>query len=57
MLALMGHVSRAMLERYSHIRIVAKHDAVAGMRLRPQGVISRVLPVNPPVATAGEVIQ
>ena len=55
MLALMGHVSRAMLERYSHIRIVAKHDAVAGMRLRP--VISRVLPVNPPVATAGEVIQ
>jgi integrase len=34
MLALMGHMSRAMLERYSHIRIAAKRDAVAGIRLR-----------------------
>ena len=57
MLALMGHMSRAMLERYSHIRMVAKHDAVAGMRLRPHGVISPLLPVNPPVATLGKVIQ
>jgi len=57
MLALMGHMSRAMLERYSHIRIVAKHDAVAGMRLRPHGVISSLLPVNPPVTTLGKVIQ
>lgn len=34
MLALMGHMSRAMLERYSHIRVAAKRDAIAGIRLR-----------------------
>jgi hypothetical protein len=28
MLALMGHMSRAMLERYSHIRLNAKREAV-----------------------------
>jgi hypothetical protein len=36
MQALMGHVSRAMLERYSHIRMAAKRDAVAGVTLRQQ---------------------
>lgn len=36
MLGLMGHMSRAMLERYSHIRIVAKRDATAGVRLHEQ---------------------
>ena len=36
MLALMGHMSRAMLERYSHIRMAAKREAVAGV-LRPTG--------------------
>ena len=35
MLALMGHMSRAMLERYSHIRMAAKRNAVAGVLLRP----------------------
>ena len=33
MLALMGHMSRAMLERYSHIRMAAKRQAVAGLTL------------------------
>jgi hypothetical protein len=33
--ALMGHVSRAMLERYSHIRMAAKREAVAAMTLGP----------------------
>lgn len=33
MLALMGHMSRAMLERYSHIRMAAKRDAVEGLRV------------------------
>jgi len=33
MLALMGHMSRAMLERYSHIRMAAKVQAVAGLTL------------------------
>ena len=33
MKALMGHLSRAMLERYSHIRDEAKRDAVEGLSL------------------------
>src|SRR5205814_3677331 len=33
MLALMGHMSRAMLERYSHIRMAAKRDAVESLSL------------------------
>jgi integrase len=33
MLALMGHMSRAMLERYSHIRMRAKREALAGISL------------------------
>ncbi len=35
MLALMGHMSRAMLERYSHIRMAAKREALAAIILRP----------------------
>lgn len=31
MLAIMGHMSRAMLERYSHIRMQAKRDAVQAL--------------------------
>jgi hypothetical protein len=34
MLALMGHMSRAMLERYSHIRMAAKRDAVEALSTR-----------------------
>ena len=34
MLALLGHMSRAMLERYSHIRMAAKREAVKA--LNPQ---------------------
>jgi integrase len=49
MLALMGHMSRAMLERYSHIRMTAKRDAVAGATLRPRGENSEPLPVKVPV--------
>ena len=33
MLALMGHMSRAMLERYSHVRIAAKREAVESLKL------------------------
>jgi integrase len=49
MLALMGHMSRAMLERYSHIRMAAKRDAVAGVTLHQKGENSEVVPVNVPV--------
>jgi hypothetical protein len=33
MLALMGHRSRAMLERYSHIRMAAKREAVEALSI------------------------
>jgi hypothetical protein len=33
MLALAGHMSRAMLERYSHIRMAAKREAVEALSL------------------------
>jgi integrase len=49
MLSLMGHMSRAMLERYSHIRIAAKREAVAGIRLRPAKPDSDLVPVKVPV--------
>ena len=35
MLALMGHMSRAMMERYSHIRMAAKRTAVEALSLKP----------------------
>lgn len=35
MLALAGHMSRAMLERYSHIRMAAKREAVESLQLTP----------------------
>ena len=57
MLALMGHMSRAMLERYSHIRMAAKRDAVAAITLRPKGQNSDEVPVKVPVAGESSVIQ
>lgn len=36
MLALMGHMSRAMLERYSNIRMAAKRTAVEALTLKPK---------------------
>jgi integrase len=57
MLALMGHMSRAMLERYSHIRITAKREAIAGVRLRPSITNSEGVPVKVPVASQPAAIQ
>lgn len=37
MLAIMGHMSRAMLERYSHIRMAAKREAVRSLELPKVG--------------------
>lgn len=51
MLALMGHMSRSMLERYSHIRMAAKRRAVAGVTLlRVEN--SELVPVKVPVVKA-----
>ena len=57
MLALMGHMSRAMLERYSHIRMAAKRDAVAAITLCPKGQNSDGVPVKVPVAAESGAIQ
>jgi hypothetical protein len=57
MLALMGHMSRAMLERYSHIRMAAKREAVAGVTLRQKLQNSEVVPVKVPVMAQIATIQ
>jgi integrase len=57
MLALMGHMSRAMLERYSHIRMAAKRVAVAGITLRRPDENSQGVPVKVPVADETATIQ
>ena len=50
-----------MLERYSHIRIAAKRDALAGIRLREQPqaqpLNSEVVPVKVPVVEVPSTIQ
>jgi integrase len=57
MLALMGHMSRAMLERYSHIRMAAKRDAMAGVTLSQKGENSEVVPARVPVLEQPACIQ
>ncbi|MEP6539675.1 MAG: site-specific integrase [Bryobacteraceae bacterium] len=42
MLALFGHVSRAMLERYSHVRMEAKREAVGALRLATLSVVPTI---------------
>jgi hypothetical protein len=54
MLALIGHMSRAMLERYSHIRMAAK--PLAAITLRPVIENSGVVPVKVPVAKQSDQI-
>ncbi|MBK9171079.1 MAG: tyrosine-type recombinase/integrase [Bryobacterales bacterium] len=46
MLAIMGHMSRAMLERYSHVRMEAKREAVEAMSPQRDGP-----PTDPPTAS------
>jgi len=57
MLALMGQMSRSMLERYSHIRMTAKRDAIAGVTLRQKGENSEAVPVKVPVAEQSVSVQ
>lgn len=65
MLALMGHMSRSMLERYSHIRMVAKRSAVESLSFTPkpsgvsqEGQISNGVPtISPTVVKHGRVQQ
>jgi integrase len=48
-LALMGHMSRAMLERYSHIRLAAKREAVKSLKLPALGprLVSSLMSTGP----------
>jgi integrase len=39
MLSLMGHVSRQMMEHYSHIRMAAKRAAVESLSITPKSAI------------------
>ena len=57
MLALLGHMSRAMLERYSHIRMAAKREAMAGVTLAPAKQNVEGVPVKVPVVEAPARIQ
>jgi len=54
-------MSRAMLERYSHIRMATKREAISGIRLRESGEEmaqnSGVVPVKVPVAEPSGMIQ
>ena len=48
MLALMGHMSRAVLERYSHIRMAAKWDAVEALMMTKPKKNSEWVPTKSP---------
>ena len=48
MLAIMGRMSRKMLERYSHIRMAAKRQAVEALRLPSRTVFSDEVPTKAP---------
>ena len=45
MLALAGHMSRAMIERYSYIRMGSKRDATESLSAKP---IPEIVPANSP---------
>jgi len=52
--ALAGHVSRKMLERYSHIRVAAKQAAIAALEGAGVANFEGDSPQNPPQSTAQE---
>jgi integrase len=56
MKALMGHMSAAMVERYSHVRESAKRVAVESLTLASAGT-SNVLPTKVPTAAGSGVVQ
>ena len=57
MLAIMGHMSRAMLERYSHIRMAAKRAAVECLSVRQKQPVSGGVPTKVPTVNAVTIIQ
>ncbi|MFL6415384.1 MAG: tyrosine-type recombinase/integrase [Bryobacteraceae bacterium] len=57
MLALMGHMSRAMLETVQSFRMRAKREALAGVSLRPKSCDTEAVPVKVTVSRMAEVIH
>jgi integrase len=57
MLALLGHMSRAMLERYSHIRMAAKRKAMEALTTVRTGRNSDAVPTHSPTEEKLEVVQ
>ena len=57
MLALMGHMSRAMMERYSHIRMAAKREAVEAMTIRKPETNSEAVPTKSTTVEGSATIQ
>ncbi|MEO7650551.1 MAG: tyrosine-type recombinase/integrase, partial [Bryobacteraceae bacterium] len=57
MLALMGHMSRAMMERYSHIRMLAKRDAVESLSAGPKDSSSDQVSTIPTTVAQTTVLQ
>jgi integrase len=57
MLALLGYMSRAMLERYSHVRIAAKRQAVETLTSFPGRPISDAVPTKAPTVSIAPTIQ
>lgn len=57
MLALMGHMSRAMLERYSHIRMAAKREAVESLGMSKARGNSEASPTNVPTTESPDKIH
>jgi integrase len=57
MKALLGHMSRNMLERYSHIRLKAKREAVESLTTAIQTPISGVVPTKVPTVAESVSVQ
>jgi hypothetical protein len=57
MLAIMGHMSRAMLERYSHIRMAAKREAGESLNLTPKTKTTNGVPQVSPNVEPLPIIQ
>ncbi len=57
MLSIMGHMSRAMLERYSHIRMAAKREAVEALSTASKKRVSNEVPKEVPKVSGPATLQ
>ena len=57
MLSLVGHMSRAMLERYSHIRMAAKREAVESLGTKREAPKAEADPKETPKVGASLKVQ